>query len=78
MEKLLFLLFYLSLFPLLLCAIRAGFRPAPEPLAGKNQHDEERAGERKVDIRAADWVIRELLPHVRVRFHDLRHTFASL
>ena len=34
--------------PLLLCAVRVGFRSAPEPLAWKNQHDEERVRERKV------------------------------
>jgi hypothetical protein len=56
MEKLLFLLFYLILFPLLLLRRPVpGFDVCPEPLAWKNQHDEERAGERKVDIRAADW-----------------------
>src|SRR4029079_9039555 len=38
MEKLLFLLSYVILFPLLR-AVRAGFRGVPEPLAWKNQHD---------------------------------------
>ena len=66
MEKLLFLLSYVVLFPLLLCAARAGFRRTPEPLAWKNQHDEERAGERKVDMSAQlTGVIRELLSHRR-------------
>src|SRR4029079_19506320 len=51
MEKLLFLLSYVILFPLLR-AVRAGFRGVPEPLAWKNQHDEERARERKVDMSA--------------------------
>ena len=38
------------LFPLLLCAVRAGFRRSLEPLAGKNQHDEKCARERKADM----------------------------
>jgi hypothetical protein len=49
MEKLLFLLSYVILFPLLR-AVRAGFRHALEPLAWKNQHDEKCARERKADM----------------------------
>ena len=50
MEKLIFLLSYAILFPLLLCAVRAGFRRALEPVAWKNQHDEKCARERKADM----------------------------